>query len=88
MQVDKNLASSSSGPENAQVSVSQLWIYPLKSARGVRVGSARLSALGFEHDRVFMLVEEKPAKDGDSKTQWHAMNLRNWPKVRLLVFYL
>ena len=28
-----------------------------------------------------MLVEEKPTKADPSKTQWHAMTLRTWPKV-------
>lgn len=86
MQALKDLASYFSwGKSTPEVSISQLWIYPLKSARGVRVNSARVSAHGFEHDRVFMLVEEKPMKEGESKTQWCAMTMRTWPKV---VFYL
>lgn len=56
-----------------QVQVSQLWIYPLKSARGIRVNSARLSLTGFEYDRSFMLVEEKPSKDDPSRSRWQVM---------------
>ena len=63
--------------------VSQLWVYPLKSCRGIRVSSAKLDIFGFEYDRSFMLVEEKPTKADPSKTQWHAMTLRTWPKVSL-----
>ena len=55
------------------VEVSQLWIYPLKSARGIRVDSAKLCLTGFEHDRSFMLVEPKPSKKEPSQTQWHVM---------------
>lgn len=56
-----------------QVQVSQLWIYPLKSARGIRVNSARLCLTGFEYDRSFMLVEEKPSKDDPSRSRWQVM---------------
>ena len=61
--------------------VSQLWVYPLKSCRGIRVSSAKLGIFGFEYDRSFMLVEEKTSNDDPSKTHWHAMTLRTWPKV-------
>ena len=56
-----------------QVQVSQLWIYPLKSARGIRVNSARLCLTGFEYDRSFMLVEEKPSKEDSSRSRWQVM---------------
>ncbi len=68
-------------PAEPTVSVSQLWVYPLKSARGIRVESSKLGPFGFEYDRTYMLVEEKPSNDDPSKTQWHAMTLRTWPKV-------
>jgi uncharacterized protein YcbX len=55
------------------VEVSQLWIYPLKSARGIHVSSARLSLTGFQHDRSFMLVEPKPSKKNSGEIQWHVM---------------
>ena len=69
------------GQTDPPVSVSQLWIYPLKSARGIRVDSAKLGPLGFEHDRVFMLVEELPSKSDPKRTQWHVMTLRKWQRV-------
>ena len=74
------------GDTTPQISVSQLWIYPLKSARGIRVDLAVLSALGFEYDRVFMLVEAKPLRDDSSKPQWSVMTLRTWPKVNFPCF--
>jgi uncharacterized protein YcbX len=72
--------------------VSQIWIYPLKSARGIRVPSAKLALTGFEYDRTFMLVEPKPSKKVHSQIDWQVMTyiltcptltsrLRNWPKV-------
>jgi uncharacterized protein YcbX len=79
-----SLSSGIFGEPEPSVSVSQLWIYPLKSARGIRVDSARVGPLGFDHDRVFMLVEELPSKADPQKTQWYVMTLRKWPRVRFL----
>jgi MOSC N-terminal beta barrel domain len=56
------------------IRVSQLWIYPLKSARGIRVPSARLYLTGFEFDRQFMLVEEITNSKGEK--EWKAMTYR------------
>jgi uncharacterized protein YcbX len=64
-----------------QVTVSQLWIYPIKSCRGISVQSAQLAIFGFENDRVYMLVEEKPSKDDPSKSVWIPMTMRTWPRV-------
>jgi uncharacterized protein YcbX len=74
-------SSAVNGENGPAVSVSQLWIYPLKSARGIRVDSAKLGPLGFEYDRSFMLVEELPSKADPQKSQWHVMTLRKWPRV-------
>jgi uncharacterized protein YcbX len=38
------------------IRVSRLFIYPVKSCRGVEVDEARVGATGFEHDRRWMLV--------------------------------
>ena len=38
--------------------ITQLFVYPLKSARGVKLERAELAATGFKHDRRFMLVDE------------------------------
>lgn len=37
--------------------VSQLWIYPVKSLKGIRVESAPVTARGLAHDRRFVVVE-------------------------------
>jgi uncharacterized protein YcbX len=39
-----------------QVEISALYLYPVKSMRGIEVDSARLSTLGLEHDRRWMVV--------------------------------
>ncbi|TNE84224.1 MAG: MOSC domain-containing protein [Deltaproteobacteria bacterium] len=39
--------------------VSELWMYPVKSCRGVRVRSARATRAGFVDDRRFMVVNEE-----------------------------
>lgn len=38
--------------------ISALFIYPLKSARGVRLDQAQVAARGFRHDRRWMVVDE------------------------------
>lgn len=37
--------------------LTQLFVYPIKSAHGIAVSEARLTARGLEHDRRFMLVD-------------------------------
>ncbi len=41
------------------LTLTELWIYPVKSLGGVRVPSARVNPKGLEHDRRWMLVDEK-----------------------------
>lgn len=40
------------------VEITELWIYPVKSLRGIRLPSARLELHGLENDRRFMIVDE------------------------------
>ena len=42
-----------------RVSVSELFVYPVKSARGIARSRARVGASGFEWDRQWMLVDAK-----------------------------
>ena len=37
--------------------VSALFIYPVKSCRGVQLGAAQVTERGFEHDREWMIVD-------------------------------
>ena len=39
--------------------VSELFVYPIKSARGIRIQQATLDRRGFEHDRRWMLVDSQ-----------------------------
>lgn len=39
--------------------LSEIWIYPIKSLGGVRVTSAKVMEKGLEHDRRWMLVDEE-----------------------------
>jgi uncharacterized protein len=41
------------------VTLSALWIYPLKSARGIRVNQAELTPMGLKHDRRWMLIDDQ-----------------------------
>jgi uncharacterized protein YcbX len=49
----------------SEIAVSALFVYPIKSARGISVQAAAVADRGFEHDRRFMLVDE----DGTFLTQ-------------------
>lgn len=46
-------------PAKEPLRIQSLHIYPLKSARGIDVQEAFVTDRGFEHDRRFMLVDEK-----------------------------
>ncbi len=56
------------------ISVSGLFVYPIKGARGIEVSRARVTPLGLEHDRRFLLVNPR----GDFITQ------REIPSLALL----
>ena len=56
------------------VEVTGLFVYPVKSMRGIELGAAHLTPLGLEHDRRFMVVRE----NGEFVTQ------RNLPLLALI----
>ena len=56
------------------LTLSKLFIYPIKSAAGIQVSSAQLTARGLELDRRYMLV----SPDG------HFMSQRRFPKMTLI----
>jgi hypothetical protein len=41
-----------------QPKVSALWIYPIKSCKGIQLKSANITRRGFAYDREFMLVDQ------------------------------
>ncbi len=41
----------------SNITLSGLFVYPIKGARGIEVDHARVTPLGFEHDRRFLLVD-------------------------------
>lgn len=56
------------------ITVTGLFIYPLKGARGIEVSKARVTPLGFEHDRRFLIVDPR----GNFITQ------REFPQLALI----
>ena len=42
----------------SEIQVSELFIYPLKSCRGIRLESSQLEAFGLKHDRRWMVVDD------------------------------
>ena len=72
--------------------VSKLFLYPIKSCRGIPVDSAEITPLGFRYDRHYMLVEIKPPKEDDNDgnpgmEKWVPMTLRQHPRVTYLLLY-
>lgn len=50
----------------------QIYVYPIKSLRAIRLDEARLGAQGIEHDRRFMLFRVKP--NGEMTKVQHSSN--------------
>jgi uncharacterized protein YcbX len=65
--------------------ISKLYVYPIKSCRGVAISDAEITPLGFKYDRNYMLVEIKKAKqdetDGLKEDKWIPMTIREHPRV-------
>ena len=53
--------------------LSEIWIYPIKSLGGIRLGTARVLGKGLQFDRRWMLIDET----GDAMTQ------RKYPRMAL-----
>ena len=59
---------------NNELSVSGLYIYPLKSAAGLSLSTMSLDALGPRHDRRFMLTDR----------EGHFLSQRKYPAMTLI----
>lgn len=62
----------------SDVVISELWVYPIKSCKGIRMSSVNVLARGFELDRAFMVVDAS----GKFVTQ------RSFPSMALAVVSL
>jgi hypothetical protein len=56
------------------VKIKELWIYPVKSCKGIQVSSCKVAKTGFLNDRIFMVV------DGTNKF----VSQRSYPKMALI----
>ncbi len=54
--------------------ISQLWIYPIKSLRGISLQSVQLEKRGFQYDRRWMLID----------SEHHFITQRQYPKMALI----
>jgi hypothetical protein len=43
--------------KSAEITVSELWVYPIKSCRGIKMDTVQVTARGFHLDRIFMVVD-------------------------------
>ncbi|KAI5783871.1 MOSC domain-containing protein [Peziza echinospora] len=70
--------------EQAQWRVKSLWIYPVKSCRGVEVGEGRVVETGLQYDRQFTFAEWKL----DPKTgveRWVFITQRQYPLMARII---
>lgn len=51
--------------QDSEMKIEQIYVYPVKSLRGVSVDSATLTSQGFPYDRSFMLLQIVEDKDND-----------------------
>ncbi|KAF2487442.1 hypothetical protein BDY17DRAFT_11492 [Neohortaea acidophila] len=54
--------------QDTEMKIEQIYVYPIKSLRGVSVDSTTLTSQGFPYDRSFMLLEVVEVKDNDKAT--------------------
>ncbi|KAI9373162.1 serine hydroxymethyltransferase-domain-containing protein [Aspergillus egyptiacus] len=64
--------------------ISEIYVYPIKSLRGVRVTSADATRTGFKYDRRFMLLKVVPSESGnDGETTLKNMHVPRFPEMAL-----
>ena len=56
------------------VEVEELWVYPVKSCKGIKLKKANITKFGFQYDREFMLVD----------TNNKFTSQRSYPKMALI----
>ncbi|KAI9884239.1 MAG: Serine active site containing protein 1, partial [Watsoniomyces obsoletus] len=84
------------GPSSDQWRVKSLWIYPLKSCKGVELHQADVIPTGLEYDRIFSLAQLRPtsatgqvtsattsSEDGNI-AKWAFLTQRNMPLMTLI----
>jgi uncharacterized protein YcbX len=60
-----------SARETPQLTIKQIYMYPIKSIRGLALPSCPATPVGFAHDRHFMLVDVKPDPKTNLVTNMH-----------------
>ncbi|TEY40010.1 hypothetical protein BOTCAL_0442g00060 [Botryotinia calthae] len=76
-----NISKSISSPSGPRMTISQLYIYPIKSLRRCSLPSATLTKEGFSYDRKFMLLR---VRDPNSKWgPYQNMHIPEFPEMAL-----
>ncbi|KAF7886070.1 hypothetical protein EAF00_010173 [Botryotinia globosa] len=76
-----DILNSTSSPSGPKMTISQLYIYPIKSLRGCSLPSATLTKEGFSYDRKFMLLR---IRDPNSKWgRYQNMHISEFPEMAL-----
>ena len=67
--------------KNANIKVGSIWVYPIKSCRGIKLQSTAICKTGFEHDRTFMLCSLTREEGEDV---YKMLTIRNMPRMALI----
>ncbi|USP75129.1 hypothetical protein yc1106_02403 [Curvularia clavata] len=72
-----NLKPAGQGNGLPEMEISEIYVYPIKSLRAVKLSSAIATAHGFAHDRTFMLLEKTPS----TKPGYKVMSVSTHPHM-------
>lgn len=90
--IDKHQPSSSSTATGTTTKIASLFIYPIKSCRGIEVPRARVLPQGLEFDRLFTLAQLKSPfpvsssgeKQDGAADKWDFITQRQFPRLATL----
>jgi len=80
--VARNQQARKSFSPSGTVKITKLFVYPIKSCKGIEVSSSKINSYGFEYDRNWMVVR-KP-EDATDEEEYRFVTQRQFPKMSLI----
>lgn len=68
-------------PEDGPPRVTSLFVYPIKSCRGVEVSRAKVGTAGMQHDRIYTLARLRDKVSADGEPVWEMISQRQFPLI-------
>ncbi|KAF2725871.1 hypothetical protein K431DRAFT_280601 [Polychaeton citri CBS 116435] len=69
-------------PKNITPRVKALFVYPIKSCRGVELAASEVGSTGLKYDRLFTFAQK--VKNNNGELEWRFITQREFPKLALL----